>query len=245
MRVHSLCFFSLLLFALPALSDRVVNSREDLIRLQGWADHQRWLREFDRQRERDVKEVARAREAWEKEKRDDLVEYRAWKKRQAAAMDESGAEYREYLRLQAEELRRQEKLREQYLAERNDVRKFSATVKLTEVEELGIADDTPRVEWHKRNLLADKKGSSSGTGGGAGFSRPTYTPPSNQGNDYIPPEFDTPPPPPPSVPPPPEFFEPDIPPPPPPPPPDGGFDVPPPPPAIDEGAPPPIFDDEF
>ncbi|MBX3018502.1 MAG: hypothetical protein KF767_11470 [Bdellovibrionaceae bacterium] len=240
-----LWFFSLIFFALPALSDRVVSSREDLVRLQGWDAHQRQIKDFDSQRQKDVGEVAKSRHAWEKERDEDLVEYRAWKKKQKAAMGEDGPEYQEYLRLQAEEVKRQERLRDTYLAERNDIRhNFSATVKVTELEELGIAHDPERVEWHKRNILAEKgKGSGSSGGRSSSPSRPSF--PSNSGNDFIPPEFDSPPPPPPSVPPPPEFFEPDIPPPPPPPPPDGGFDVPPPPPAIDEGAPPPIFDDEF
>lgn len=225
---------------------REVDSREDLLRLQGWDEHQKRMREFDRQRLTDRDDVAKRRDAWEREKRDDLVEYRAWKKKQTAALDESGPEYREYLKAEAAEARRREELREDFIEKRNDIRrKFSATVDVTEKQELGIAEDPERVDWHKRDLLSPKGRASGSRAGGSGNSRPSFTPPSNRGNDFIPPEFDTPPPPPPTTPPPPDFFEPDIPPPPPPPPPDEGFDVPPPPPAIEEGAPPPIFDDEF
>lgn len=233
-------FVILSLFAASPVVARVVDTQEDYLRLTDFDEHQRRQAEFNKRRLTDVSEVEKARRNWEDAQKKSLVDYKEWKRKQVASAAEDSDDYRQYLKAEALVQKRIEDLRQEFLSQRNKVReKFSASVKVTELEELGINIDPARVPWEKRNVLAEKGKPSSGarpSGGSPSFNRP------NQGNDFIPPEFDSPPPPMPSAPPPPEFFEPDIPP--PPPPPDGGFDIPPPP-NFDDGAPPPIFDDEF
>lgn len=224
---------------------RVVNSEEDKVRLEGWEAHQALQQRLDAQRLSDQRNIQKSRDNWEALKNKNLIDYRAAKKREKAALDESSPEFKEDLRIRAEDLARTEKRRKDYVQRRDEIRRASrSAVKLTEETELALDQDLPRIAWEKRNLFGEKaKGkvaggsSSSGPSGRSGGN-------SGGGSDYIPPAFDQAPPPMPTTPPA-EYFEPDIPPPPPPGLPDGGFD--PAPPAMDDIAPPPppVFDDEF
>lgn len=236
------CAQSHMLFAAEGEEKRVVNSKQERERLLGWDKHQKEKKTLDKERLSDVKKVEEKREGFRKEQERDLVEYRKEKVRKKAKMDDSGKLYKENLKEKVDAYLEREKIREKYVDERSRQRKLGrSTVNLTENEELGLVEKRGRVDWDKRDVLAEKdKGSKSvpAPAPSRGFSPPS---PGRGNSDFIPPEFDSPPPPPPGMVPPPEFFEPDMPP--------GGepFDLPPPPLPLDEGGvpPPPIFEDEF
>lgn len=239
-------FILSLSLGLQARAQRVVNTLEEKIRLEGWDDHQRSKKAFDRDRLNDRRDTSKEDREWQKLKDDDLVDYRKAKVRQKKQHEDDGAEH---LKDQAQKKKEEETFRaqlDQFLEIRRKVRNQSrSTVKLTEEEELGLLEERERFEWEKRNLL-DGKGSAGGRRSSAPSpSRGSSLPP-------IPSEFAPPPPP---VAPPPEF-ELDIPPPPPPPPPppmpefsDGNFggDIPPPPPpgGFEDQVPPPLFEEDF
>lgn len=222
-------------------AQRIVNSEEEKIRLQGWDEHQRTKAKFDRERLNDRRDTSKEDREWQKLKDDDLVYYRREKARRQKEIDDSGAEYKKDLaEKQKQEKKFQEQL-DQFLEIRRRVReKSKSTVKLTEEEELGLFENRDRFEWEKRNLL-DPKGLGSGS---------RRTAPPRASSPPIPSVFDSGPPPPPASTP---DFELDVPPPPPPPPPpvpefsEGMGDVPPPPPAsgFEEQVPPPIFEEDF
>lgn len=235
--------------ALSARAQRVVDTVEDRIRLEGWDEHQRWLKQFEKQRLSDQGDLADFEKKWQKLKDQNLAEYRKEKEQLKKSRDESGAEY---LKDQALKKKEEDTFRaqlEQFLEIRRQVRaKSRSTVKLTEEEELGLLDNPERFEWSKRNLL-DSKGSAAKKSGSSSGSRGRSTSPAFP---PIPNEFNTPPPPPPPPGVPPPDFELDVPPPPPPPPvpeftENFGGDIPPPPPpgAFDDQVPPPLFEEDF
>lgn len=227
-------------FGVQAHAQRVVNTLEEKVRLEGWGDHQRQKKQFDRERMAAEGEIEREEKSWQRLKREDLAEYRKEKARLKRQHDDSGVEY---LKDQARKKKEEETFRaqlEQFLEIRRKVRNQSrSTVKLTEEEELGLIEDRERFDWDKRNLLDSK-----GAGGKktSSPSRGSILPP-------IPQEFVPPPPPPPPTP----DFELDVPPPPPPPPmpefSDGNFggEIPPPPPpgGFEDQVPPPLFEEDF
>lgn len=236
-------FILLLGFGLQARAQRVVNTIEEKVRLEGWGEHQKEKKRFDRERMKGEGELGREDREWQKLKSQDLAEYRKEKVRLRKQHDDSGAEY---LKDQARKKKEEETFRaqlDQFLEIRRKVRSQSrSTVRLTEEEELGLIEDRERFDWEKRNLL-DGKGGSGSKRSSSGPSRGSLPP--------IPQEFVPPPPPPP---PPAPDFELDVPPPPPPPPPmpefsDGNFggDVPPPPPpgGFEDQVPPPLFEEDF
>lgn len=224
---------SLALFILAMVTAGVVASAQEFTeeeRLLGFAQQQRRNAEADREREAGASSVKRTREEWEKDRLDSVGEYKRWKAQQKAALDERSDEYREDQEVKKQRRQDHEKMRAEYVRERDRERaRRKQTVLLTEEHEYGLDEKVDRAEIRKRALyhpnllksvgkLSGRPGSSSGSTdfGGGGFS------PNNPPPDFNPPVS--------AAPTAPEFFEPEIPPPPPP------VD-------FDDSVPPPIFDD--
>lgn len=209
---------------------RVVNSKEDLDRLKGFSAEQKERSEFQKDRLADIGAVKKERAAWEAQKQEALMDYKKLKAQQQRRMDEGSVEYREDLVLKSAWKAEQEMARQSHLIERNKRRQQErAEVAVTEERELGLDQETPRVEWNKRVFIAGQGGSKRGSRGGR-FSGS----PSGSSGEAPPPEFVSPVP---SAPPLDSYDDAPIPPP-PPPPPDPMY----PPGSFDDGAP-PFFDD--
>ncbi len=246
---HAFLIFIILVCSglFPAQAQRIVNTEDEKIRLQGWDEYLREKARFERERMSDRRELGKDDRAWEKLKAEDLVKYRKLKIQRKKEHDDSGAEYQKDFALKQKEAENFQRQLDKFLDTRRQIRTRSkSSVKLTEEVELGLLEERERFEWEKRNLLDPK-----GTGGGKRSAAPS--PRVFPGNSN-PPTWDAgqvpPPPPPPQGFPAPEF-ELDVPPPPPPPPvpefSEGFGDVPPPPPpgGFDEQVPPPLFEEDF
>jgi Skp family chaperone for outer membrane proteins len=197
-------------------------------RLLGFAQQQRRNAEMDRERQSGADDVKRNRAEWEENLQKSVQEYRDWKSRQAAALDERSPEYKADVALKKSQDREHDEARERYVRERDRRRaQRKITVRLTEEHEYGLDEPIERVPIDKRKLYGSN--TSSGRGG-------RFSPGGRAGGGST--DFGVPAPPPPpdfnpptSAPPPaPEFYEPEIPP-------------PPPPAEFDENIPPPIFED--
>jgi hypothetical protein len=211
-------FLACALATLPLLS-REVDSFEDEVRLKGYPEYVDENQRLENLRLSDVDEIKKAKAEWEKQKRDALNQYRREKASQAATVDESGPEYREYLEDKNAAVRTLSEARKNFVERRNRQRmEQRREVTVSEEEELKIPEPPPRVDWRKRKFF----------GGGAG-SRPSF-------GGFS--DGEAPPPPPPNLSGP-GYFDSEAPPPPPPMPYDSGFDneMPPPP-------PPPLFDED-
>ncbi|MEZ0392194.1 MAG: hypothetical protein ACAH59_08270 [Pseudobdellovibrionaceae bacterium] len=193
--------------------------------MKGFAQQKEKNQKYDQERLSGAGEIQKKREEWEKQRQEAVGPYKAWKSKQAEALDESSPEYHQDKKNKKAYDAHLEELRQKYVQERNLKRAQRKTnVKLTEEEEYGLNEKVVRVDVSKRALYGGKPGfmKSPVRGGGAG---------SGSGAGSM--DFGSPPPPPsePSMPPPPapEFYEPEIP--------------PPPPPEFEEPIPPPVFDD--
>lgn len=195
------------------LSAREVDTVDDEIRLQGFSDHLAEDKALDRARQSGLSDHKKKNALWNDLKAADLQEYRIQKKAQAKTVDETGPEYREYLRNRSAVNAELEMNRKKYIQDKNKSReKNKRKIVLSEEKELMIYDETDRVDWRKRKFFGN-------IAGAGGASRPSF----NNMTDFAPP------------PPPPGFFEAE-PPPPPPVPFDPVFDneVPPPPPMFED-----------
>jgi len=194
------------------LSAREVDTLDEEVRIKGFSEHLAEDKALDRARQSGLDEHKKKNASWNDLKAADLQEYRTQKKVQAKTVDETGPEYREYLRSRAGVNAELEINRKKYIQDKKNSReKNKRKIVLSEEKELMIYEDTERVEWEKRKFF--------GQIAGAGGSRPSF----NNATDFAPP------------PPPPGFFEAE-PPPPPPVPFDPVFDneVPPPPPMFED-----------
>lgn len=224
-----------LIILTPALS--LAQSREE-VRLDGFAQHQKNNKQFDKARAQGEKAYLEEQEQWELSRQRTLEDYK--KKKQAQVMEDEGPEY------QADQVtkkawdKQREIEREKYASRRHEeVLDRKAKGLPSEEEELDIAEERPRYDYRKRASFGASKGSKSSSGssfpsgggggapwsGGGGSSFPTPPPFDDFGNDGFSPAQNAP-----------DDFG-DIPPPPPPPPVfEDGFDGP-------NPIPPPVFDD--
>ncbi len=218
-RVFQLFQMSLFSFSVVAVMWSPFVSADELSeekRLQGFAEHQKANRQFDRDREQHSDEIKAQRNKWEEERLKSLNQFKASKKEQAQGINESSLQYKEDVLLKKRQAAELEKLRQEYVAERDFERKRKKThIHLSESEELGLDQPVERVEIAKRALYGGKP-SYSGKVDFAG------TPPASGRGAVAPPPPHQP-----------DFFEPEPPP------------VPPPmpEPVFEDAIPPPIFDD--
>lgn len=215
----------------------LAQSKEE-VRLDGFAQHQKNNKQFDKARSQGEKAYLEEQEQWELSRQRVLEDYK--KKKQSQVMDDEGPEYKaDQVTKKAWDANREVE-REKYASRRRDeVVDRKAKGFPTEEQELDIAEERPRYDYKKRASFGASKGgrssspSSPSSGGGApwtgggGSSFPTPPPFDDFGNEGFSPAQNAP-----------DDFG-DIPPPPPPPPVfDEGFDGPgpiPPPPVFDDG----------
>lgn len=73
---------------------RVVNSQDDLVRLRGFSEEMKLRRELDRERMSDVKDLAREREAWEKQRLTALGQHLRDKQKQKQTVKDDSVDYK-------------------------------------------------------------------------------------------------------------------------------------------------------
>jgi len=220
-------FFVILAIAL-SVKAREVDSKEDIERLSGFAQHQADQKKFEKERLSDLHQVRASEKAWGHQRDETLIEYQREKKKQQATLADTSHEYREDLREKLQFIDQEIKSRREYVQKRDQVRHEEKTeIHLTEAQELGLDPSPDRVDWKRRHFFAETGKALGGkAGGGASPSTENFSGGAGRPSGVPPP-------------PPPEFYE-SEPPPPVPPiydpgmPQGGGFDDP---------MPPPIFDD--
>ena len=198
-------------------------------RLLGFAQHQRRNAEMDKERQSGAGEMKKNRAEWEENLQQSVQEYRDWKSRQAAALDEKSPEYKADVAFKKSQDKEHDEAQERFVRERDRNRaQRKITVRLTEEHEYGLDEPIERVPIDRRKLYGSNTSSGRGSrfspggraggGGSTDFGVPAPPPPP----DFNPPTSATQPAP--------EFYEPEI-------------QQPPQPEEFDENIPPPIFED--
>lgn len=195
----------------------------DIERLSGFAEHKKFNKDFDKEREAGLRDWLLEQEDWEKQRKKAIKEQQSLAKVPNPAQSKKA--YQEHLDEQKVWMFEQDVARKEVVAEKNKLRQNPLVRNISEEDELDILSKRPRYEIRKRALYSSRGTRSRGA---EAPSRPTFNDWGNQGDqggssNFIPP-------PPPAI-----FPEEDFPPP-PPPPMLGEEDFPPPP-------PPPMFDD--
>jgi hypothetical protein len=148
----------------------LAQSREE-VRLDGFAQHQKNLTQFEKARSQGEKAYLEEQEQWELSRQRTMEEYK--KKKAAQIMTDDGPEF------QADEVTKKkwdsnrEVERQKYAAKRHEeVLDRKAKGLPSEEEELGIAEERPRYDYRKRaSFGASKTGKSSSSAG----SSPTHS----------------------------------------------------------------------
>lgn len=169
---------------------QVFAQSEEVIRRQGFAEHQKDAKQFDKARESGEQAYYEEQQIWELSKNRDLEEFKRQKK--SVDMADDGPEAKKDALEKQEYEREYEKTRKAYAAQlekkSNELAKQLGTLQSEETE-YGLNEDRPRFDYKKRQMFGGKPvykkgfGSSSGSSGGAsgGFS------PSSGGDSFPPP----------------------------------------------------------
>lgn len=190
--MSSSCKFALILMPFVIHASASAESLE-IIRRQGFAEHQSGLKMFEKARESGEQTYYEEQQIWELARERDLRDYKTRSK--ARTMDDDGPE----AKLDAKDKKafeeEYEKNRKTYVQkEKSDALVLENKLQklATEEEEYGLTEQRPRYEYKKRPMFGGKpnfkKGSGASSGGGSGGGG--YRPTPSTGDFPPPPSFD-------------------------------------------------------
>lgn len=177
------------IFTLPLVfHSQVFAQSEEVIRRQGFAEHQKEMKQFDKARESGEQAFYEEQQIWELTKDRDLEDFKRQKKN--ISMVDDGPEAKKDALEKQQYDQEYEKTRKAYAAriEKNakELEKELGTLPSEEVE-YGLNEDRPRYDYKKRQMFGGKPaykkggGSSSSGSSSGGFS------PSSGGDSFPPP----------------------------------------------------------
>lgn len=157
-------FFFLTVFSMSAMAQE-----SEIIRLRGFAEHQKQDKQFDKARRSGEKAFLEEEDQWESARRKAASEYKKQAKR--SEMPDDGPEAKADEREKLAQAREYQKLQEAYAKSHKEFDRANYPDLVSEATELGLNQERPRYDFQKRMAGNKPGGSSSSSSGGSSSGR--------------------------------------------------------------------------
>lgn len=165
---------------------RELSNPADDIRLLSFFEHQQQLEKIDQNRQSGLLQLKKDQAQEEANRQKALKEFLLHKATQTKVVDDSGLEYKQSLREREDYIRQQSQSRKEYIEQRERTKtQQGKSLALSEEEELGIYDNSPRADWRRRKWTQGSLSGGRVFDSGSTFSpSSSFTPSSGGGNNF-------------------------------------------------------------